>query len=70
LYIANQGNEFFLEKVTFLVNFYGNFQVKPDFVRGKTWQLKLENNFFLKFKKKKNCKFFFIFIFLKKGREF
>jgi len=45
-YIANQGNEFFLEKVTFLVNFYGNFQVKPDFVRGKTWQLKLENNFF------------------------
>jgi len=46
-YIANQGNEFFLEKVTFLVNFYGNFQAKPNFVHGKTWQFNLE--FFLMF---------------------
>ena len=54
-------------KIFFLVNFHGNFQAKPNFVHGKTWQLILQTKiyfiFFLIWR-------IFLLIFLKQGREY
>ena len=56
-----------LKNQVFLVNFHGNFQAKPNFVHGKTWQLILQTKiyfiFFLIWR-------IFLLIFLKQGREY